>query len=61
MAAQFDYLPGQTYVPLGMLDQADQLAPSLHCHADKALPWVLHDDGLPRVEGTAREVLRHDG
>ena len=61
MAAQFDYLPGQTYVPLGVLDQAGHLRPTLHCHADKALPWAIHDDGLPRVEGSAREVLRHDG
>lgn len=60
MAARFDYLPGQTYVPLGVLDQADNLVPQLHCHADKALPWALHDDGLDRIHGTAREVLTHD-
>lgn len=60
MTAQFDALPLQTYVPLGVLDQADTLVPQLHCHADKALPWALHEDGLDRIHGTAREVLPHD-
>ena len=60
MAAQFDYLPGQTYVPLGVLEGAGGLRPALHCHADKALTWAIHEDGLPRVDGSAREVLRHD-
>jgi hypothetical protein len=57
LAARFDYLPGQTYVPLGVLDQAGELAPSLHCHSDSRLPWLPIDDGLPRAEGSGRANL----
>ncbi|NNE80460.1 MAG: GFA family protein [Silicimonas sp.] len=58
LMARFDYLPDQSYVPLGILDQADQLPPEVHCHAASALPWLHIDDALARVEGTARATLR---
>lgn len=58
IAATFDYLPGQIYVPLGLLDQADVLQPDLHSHADKCLPWLRIDDDVPRVSGSARDNLR---
>ena len=57
LTAEFDYLPGQVYVPLGILDQADTLPPGLHCHADKALPWLCIVDEAKRVTGTARDTL----
>ncbi len=57
LAARFDYLPGQTYVPIGVLDQAADLAPSLHCHADARLPWIHVDDTLPRSDGSGRARL----
>lgn len=57
MAAQFPYLPGQTYVPLGIMDQIDDLAPALHCHADTAPPWLHIADDLPRVAGSGRATL----
>ncbi|WP_110590736.1 GFA family protein [Tritonibacter mobilis] len=59
LAARFDYLPGQTYIPLGILDQAQatELAPRLHSHADSALPWLHVADDLPRAGSSARDRL----
>lgn len=57
LAARFDYLPGQIYVPIGILDQAAELAPQLHCHAAQTLPWLCLNDDLPRSAGSARAVL----
>ncbi|MEM0943708.1 MAG: GFA family protein [Pseudomonadota bacterium] len=57
LAAAFDYLPGQIYVPIGILEDAPSLAPSLHCHAENALPWLCLSDDLPRQEGSARAAL----
>lgn len=58
LTARFDYLPAQTYVPLGVLDQADRLEPQLHCHSDSALPWLRLDDDHPRSPTSGREFLR---
>lgn len=58
MAARFDYLPDQVYVPLGVLDQIDELAPELHCHASNAPTWLHLNDGLPRDGGSGRDHLR---
>ncbi|MFO6464770.1 GFA family protein [Jannaschia sp. KMU-145] len=57
LAARFDYLPGQVWVPLGVLDQAETLVPASHSHADAALPWLHLDDGLPRSGGSGRDRL----
>lgn len=57
LAARFDYLPGQLYVPLGLLDQAADLSPALHCHTAARLPWLKIEDGLPRQEGSGRVAL----
>lgn len=61
LAARFDYLAGQTYVPLGLIDQAGDLPPSLHSHSDSKLPWLQIDDELHRQEGSARDTLRGAG
>ena len=58
--ATFDYLPEQVYVPLGVLDQADQLAPEVHCHADKTLPWLHIEDETDRIAGSGRASLNAD-
>lgn len=58
MAAWFSYLPDQIYVPIGVLDQIDELAPELHCHADNMPRWLHLDDGLMRDTGTARDTLQ---
>ena len=57
LAARFDYLPGQIYMPLGVLDQAADLAPRLHCHDGSRMPWLHLDDGLPRSDGSGRAAL----
>lgn len=57
MLARFDYLPDQYYVPIGVLDQAEQLRPQMHCHADAALPWLHIADDLPRHGNTGRNAL----
>jgi len=57
LAARFDYLPGQIYIPLGILDQAADLGPELHCHDSARLPWLHLADNLPRSDSSAREGL----
>ncbi|MEL6765720.1 MAG: GFA family protein [Pseudomonadota bacterium] len=57
MAAHFDYLPDQIYVPIGVVDQAATLAPELHSHAHATLPWLHVADDLPRHSGSARDAL----
>ncbi len=58
MAAAYDYLPGQLYVPLGLFDQAADLAPKVHAHAENRLPWLHIEDGVERIEGSSREMLQ---
>ncbi|MEM6661550.1 MAG: GFA family protein [Pseudomonadota bacterium] len=60
LTAEFDYLPGQIYVPIGVLDNADDLAPRMHAHAEKCLPWLHISDDLPRAHGSARADLNAD-
>ncbi len=57
LAARFDYTPGQVFVPVGILDQADRLAPDLHCHAGERLPWLHIADDLPREHASGRASL----
>jgi hypothetical protein len=58
LGAWFSYLPDQVYIPIGVLDDADRLVPTLHSHADSALPWLHIADDLPRAAGSARGSLR---
>ena len=57
LAARFDYLPGQVYVPLGLIDQIDDTPPALHCHSDNMVPWLNIHDGVPRESGSGRTAL----
>ncbi|WP_299201435.1 GFA family protein [uncultured Tateyamaria sp.] len=57
LGAAFDYLPDQIYVPIGIIDQAEQLAPAMHSHSGSALPWLHIDDDLPRADASARDAL----
>ncbi|MEL6467592.1 MAG: GFA family protein [Pseudomonadota bacterium] len=57
LAASFSYLPDQLYIPIGIVDQADQLAPEMHSHIDSALPWLHIDDDLPRSGASSRAML----
>ena len=58
VASQYDYLPGQIYVAVGLLDQAAELAPQGHAHFDQALSWLHVADDLPKTKGSARESLK---
>lgn len=57
LTGRYAYLPDQVYIPLGLLDQADQLAPQLHAHAESRLPWLCLTDDLPKIARSAREDL----
>lgn len=57
LAARFDYLPGQVYVPLGLLDRAAELPPTLQSHAEAAPPWLHLGSGATPVKGSARAEL----
>lgn len=58
LCATYDYLPDQLYVPIGLLDQAAELAPSSHSHADGQMPWLHIHDELPRDTASGRERLQ---
>ena len=57
LAGRYDYLPGQIYIPIGILDQANDLAPELHAHEKQRLKWLHVDDDLERLEATSRSKL----
>lgn len=57
LSATYDYLPDQVYVPVGILDQASEFAPSHHSHVDCALPWLHLTDDLPRSAASGRDLL----
>ncbi|MEJ6393777.1 GFA family protein [Gymnodinialimonas sp. 2305UL16-5] len=58
LCAAYDYLPGQVYVPLGLLDQAADLPPQSHSHISSRLPWLHIDDDLPRDSASGRDRLK---
>ncbi len=57
MAATFDYLPTQIYIPIGVIDDADDLSPQVHCFAEQALSWLHMNDGVTKQTGTGRDTL----
>ncbi|MBP5857717.1 GFA family protein [Marivibrio halodurans] len=61
LAGRYDYLPGKIYIAIGLLDQANDLAPRLHSHAGERLSWLHIDDGLERFGTSARARLGDDG
>jgi len=58
VAGRYEYLPGQVYVPLGVLDQAEVLGPEMHAHWGERYGWLCLRDDLARVEGSSRDLLR---
>ncbi|MEM7471838.1 MAG: GFA family protein [Pseudomonadota bacterium] len=56
MLGRFDYVPGQSWIPLGVIEDSTGLAPEFHCFADRKHPW-MPDAGLPGSEGSGRDVL----
>ena len=57
LTGRYDYLPGQVYISLGIIDQAGDLAPEIHTHDTERLPWLHIDDDLERVATSARSQL----
>lgn len=57
LAGRYDYLPGQVFIPLGILDQANQFVPQMHAHEAERLTWLHINDDLERVAETARSTL----
>lgn len=57
LAGRYDYLPGQVFIAIGVLDQAEALAPQLHAHAARRLSWLHIADDLERFEVTSRARL----
>ena len=57
LAAQFDYLPGHIYVPIGILDQADRLQPDVQGFTGARLPWIKLDTHNPIFPRTARDFV----
>ena len=56
MLARFDYVPGQSWVPFGVIEDTDGLQPEFHCFEDHRHPWVSQA-GLPGSAGTGRDRL----
>lgn len=56
MLARFEYVPGQSWVPLGVIADASDLAPQFHCFVDRKYAWLPQDE-LPGAEGTGRDTL----
>lgn len=61
LTGRYDYLPEQVYVPIGVIDQANDLAPELHAHAQERLKWLCIVDDIERSPGTSRASLKEAG
>jgi len=57
LTGRYDYLPGQVYISVGVMDQANDLNPKIHCHDSERLTWLHIDDDLTRVDSSARSQL----
>ena len=56
LLGRFDYVPDQSWVPLGVIEDASGLQPEFHCFASRRHDWVS-DAGLPGSDGTGRDEL----
>ncbi|MGH1416500.1 MAG: GFA family protein [Pelagimonas sp.] len=61
LAARFDYLPDQIYIPVGLFDQPELLLPQHHSHFGSRLDWLHLTDDLPKSEASARGALLSSG
>lgn len=57
LAGRYDYLPGAVYVPIGLIDQAEDFPPERHAHFDQRLNWLHIEDELEQHDGSARNAL----
>ena len=61
LMSRYDYLPGTVYISLGVIDQADVLAPQLHAHESSRLSWLTIDDECKRCPASAKADLNSVG
>lgn len=54
LTGRYDYLPGQVYITLAVIDQANDLAPKIHSHESERFDWLHIEDDLPRTATSAR-------
>lgn len=59
LTARFDYLPDQTYVPIGVFEDANSLVPQVQCHTGSRVAWMPTLDHIPGERGSSRDTLRH--
>lgn len=60
LTGRYAYLPGQVYVSLGVIDQANDIAPEIHCHDSERFEWLHIDDQLERVSSSGRAKINDD-
>lgn len=46
----YDYLPNMVYVSLGVLNDAENLAPVTHAHFGSKYSWLHISDDLPKED-----------
>lgn len=57
LTGRYDYLAGTVYIPLGLLDQADDYPPDCHAHEASKIAWLNIEDDLVRHPCSARSQL----
>lgn len=57
LLAHYDYLPDQLYVPIGIIDQATDIKPEMHCYAKSGMPWLHIQDDLDRHDDSGSDAL----
>jgi len=60
LTGRYDYLPGQVYISLGVIDQANDLVPKIHSHDSERFTWLHINDDIERMASTARTKI-NDG
>lgn len=58
LTGRYAYLADQVYVAIGVIDQADDLAPVLHAHEAERLAWLHIDDDIERFPASGRTGLK---
>jgi len=57
LLGRYDYIPGKVFISLGVIDQANDLEPTLHCHDSERFSWLQINDDLQRCDKSARSKL----
>ena len=57
LLATFGYLPGQVFLPAGIVDDPASLVPDIACFTDPALDWLHLAPGIDCLAGAGRARL----